>query len=321
MRNVLDCVFGKATKLSRFGSSSGERLIRSLKVAELCEKAGLIHLIDSEWKWYYLMGYEVENLLSNSKILTIFTFTARHKNVLKILHQTLATAERLNSFIGVNIVAGNKVYLNSSEINRSPLKALTEAIKFIKKNYPETLIFIGAEGLIKTAAQLSIEYDLIPMFILDREFKSNLEYVKDFNKSVKVALYAPYLISRNYPRLLHDILVRLAGYILRRRWIQKELKALGYEPTLEMLKEIVQEKKPLSPKLLSSKLGAFLVNAVAELTIYGEPKDVEEKIKSLVKLGLQYFFGFPIKENEYQISIFGECVNKISSFNMGRAPV
>jgi len=313
VKNVLNYFFGKATKLSRFGPSSGERLLRCLNVAELCNKAGLsTHLIDSEWKWYYLMSYEVEKLLSYSKVLTILTFTARHRNILKILHQTLAVAENLNKIIGVNIVAGNKVYLTSSEINRNLSKALIETIKFIKKNYPKILVFIGAEGLIKTAAQLAAEYELIPMLILDREFKSNLEYIKDVDKTIKTALYAPYLISKNYPRLLHDILVRLAGYILRRRWVQKELKALGYEPSLTMLKEIVQEKKPLSPKLLSSKLGTFLVNAVADLTIYGEHKEVKEKIKDLMKLNLQYFFGFPIKENEYQILAFGECVNELT---------
>lgn len=305
--------FGKATKLSRFGPSSGERLARSLKATELCDKAGLsAHLIDSEWKWYYLMRYEVEKLLFHSKVLTILTFTARHRNVLKILHQTLAAAESLNKSIGINIVAGNKVYLTSSEINRNPSKALIEAAKFIKKNYPDTLVFIGAEGLIKTVTQLAAEHNLIPMLILDREFKSNLDYIRDFDKSIKVALYAPYLISKNYPRLLHDILVRLAGYILRRRWVQKELKALGYEPSLNMLKEVVQEKKPLSPKLLSSKLGAFLVNAVADLTIYGEPKEVKEKIENLMRFDLEYFFGFPIKENEYQILTFGECINELT---------
>jgi hypothetical protein len=309
----LNRFFGKATKLSRFGPSSGERLARSLKATELCDKAGLsAHLIDSEWKWYYLMRYEVEKLLFHSKVLTILTFTARHRNVLKILHQTLAAAESLNKSIGINIVAGNKVYLTSSEINRNPSKALIEAAKFIKKNYPDTLVFIGAEGLIKTVTQLAAEHNLIPMLILDREFKSNLDYIRDFDKSIKVALYAPYLISKNYPRLLHDILVRLAGYILRRRWVQKELKALGYEPSLNMLKEVVQEKKPLSPKLLSSKLGAFLVNAVADLTIYGEPKEVKEKIENLMRFDLEYFFGFPIKENEYQILTFGECINELT---------
>ncbi|MEM3733183.1 MAG: hypothetical protein QXK81_06730, partial [Candidatus Bathyarchaeia archaeon] len=71
--------------------------------------------------------------------------------------------------------------------------------------------------------------------------------------------------------------------------------------------------KPLSPELLSSKLGVFLVNAVADLTIYGEPKDVKEKIENLMKLfDIKYFFGFPIKENEYQILTFGECVNELT---------
>lgn len=311
---ILNRFFGKATKLSRYGSSSGERLARSLKAAELCDKAGLsTHLIDSEWKWYYLLRYEIEKLLSFSKVLTILTFTARHRNILKILNQSLAAAKSLNKPVSVNIVAGNKVYLTPAEINRNSSKALIESIKFIKRNYPETLIFIGAEGLIKTATQLAAEYNLIPMLILDKELKNNLEYIKDFDKSINVSLYAPYLISRNYPRLLHDILVRLAGYILRRRWVQKELKALGYEPSLTMLKEVVQEKKPLSPELLSSKLGVFLVNAVADLTIYGEPKDVKEKIENLMKLfDIKYFFGFPIKENEYQILTFGECVNELT---------
>ncbi|MEM3867103.1 MAG: hypothetical protein QXL69_06935, partial [Candidatus Bathyarchaeia archaeon] len=121
----MNCFFGKATKLSRYGSSSGERLARSLKAAELCDKAGLsTHLIDSEWKWYYLLRYEIEKLLSFSKVLTILTFTARHRNILKILNQSLAAAKSLNKPVSVNIVAGNKVYLTPAEINRNSSKAL-----------------------------------------------------------------------------------------------------------------------------------------------------------------------------------------------------
>lgn len=303
--------FGKATKLSRYGPSSGERLARALRAAELCRKAGIqSHLIDSEWKWYYLMVHEAETLLANSKILTIFTFTARHGNALRILRQTLSAANDLGS-VGLNIVAGNKAYLNPNEIRKSPYKALLKAIKFVKRNYPEMKVFVGAEGLIKTAARLSVEYGLIPMLILDKELKRNLEIVKGFDKNMEIALYAPYLISRNYPRLLHDILFRLAGYILRRRWVQEELKALGYEPSLAMLKAVVQEKEPLSPKLLSSKLGAFLLRAVSDLTIYGDLEDVKEKIRKILKLGVNYLFGLPIKENEHQILAFGECVNDV----------
>ncbi|HID16890.1 TPA: hypothetical protein EYP26_01200 [Candidatus Bathyarchaeota archaeon] len=306
-------LFGKVTKLSRYGPSSGERLTRALRTAELCQKAGIqSHLIDSEWKWYYLMLHEAETLLTNSKILTIFTFTARHSNALRILRQTLSAAADLDS-VGLNIVAGNKAYLDLNEIRKSPSKALLKAIKFVKKNYPEIKVFVGAEGLIKTSAQLSVEYGLVPMLILDKELRRNLEIVKEFDKNMEIALYAPYLISRNYPRLLHDILFRLAGYILRRRWVQVELKALGYEPSLAMFRAVVQEKKPLSPKLLSSKLGAFLLRAVSDLTIYGDQKNVKEKIRKILKLGIDHFFGLPIKENEYQILAFGECVNDLNA--------
>ena len=302
---------GKATKRSRYGVISKNLKERTLKSAELCKKAGLsFHVIDSEWKWNYLLSYETRELMNYSKgLITVLTFSTRHINSLRLIKQSLDSIQDFKWF-ALNLVVGNKAYLNWREIRRPALRTLIDAIKFVRKRYNDLQIFIGTEGIMKSAIQLVSEYDLIPFLLFDKNLKENILTIHDNFRNKKLALYVPFFISKNYPRILNDILDRLAGYILRRKWVQEELKKLGYDPTLETIKLIIQDKKPLSPEFTKGKLGNFLKEATTKLVIYGDIEEVTERIKSLMRDGIDIIIGLPVKENEEQIISFGTCIKK-----------
>ncbi|MEM2895978.1 MAG: hypothetical protein QXG01_00115 [Candidatus Bathyarchaeia archaeon] len=278
---------GKATKRSRYGVVSKNQRERTLKSAELCKKAGLsFHVIDSEWKWNYLLSYETKELIEYSKgLITVLTFSTRHINSLRLIRQSLNSIQNLEGF-ALNLVVGNSAYLNWREARRPALRTLIDAIKFVRKRYSDLQIFVGTEGLMNSAPQLASEYDLIPFLLFDRNLEESISKIHDHFKDKKLALYVPFFISKNYPRMLNDILDRLAGYILRRKWVQEELKKLGYDPTVTTIKLIIQDKKPLSPEFAKGKLGGFLKEATTKLVIYGGMDEVTKRIKSIIKSGI-----------------------------------
>jgi len=303
---------GKATKRTRFGRVWKSQSEGTLRSGEFCVKAGLnYHIIDSEWKWHYLMPYEVEKLVNSSKgLLTVLTFSSRHHGVLRLLDRTVNALTNRENF-GLNLVAGNKAFLDWREVRRPPKMTLVDSIKFVRRCF-DGEVFIGTEGLVKTAAELAVEYNLIPFLLLDKNLEENLTIVKDIVGKRDIAVYVPFLISKNYPRLLNDVLYRLAGYILRRKWVQEELKKLGYDPMHPKIRAIGQEKRPLTSDLMTEKLSSFLKSAARVLTIYGDADAVAERITLLKKLGVNIVVGLPIKENEQQILSFGDCVVRVA---------
>jgi len=285
---------------------------RTIWSAELCSKAGLsYHLIDAEWKMFYMMPYEAQELVAHSKGLeTIIAFSTRHSNSLKLLNQTISSIGTRG--IGLNLVVGNPAYLSSREIRRPCFRTLVDIVKFVRQRFEDLPVFVGTEGLGIQAAELCVEYDLIPFLLLDKGLEEEIAMVKDAMGRENAALYAPFLVSRNYPRLLRDILYRLAGYIMRRRWVKEELKKMGYDPTASALRAVIQEKRPLSSSFIESDLGAFLKEAASYLTMYGDVDMVAGKVGDLRKLGIMTLIGFPIKESAEQVLLLGKCASKIA---------
>jgi len=302
---------GKATKRSRYGLVAEDRTKRTLISMKLCSKAKLkYHVIDSEWKWHYLMSHEVQELVNQSnEIVTILTFSSRHVNSTRILRQSLETLNETDR-IGVNLVIGNDSFLSDEELSSPPLRSLEHLIKFVRRRFPNVRAFIGTEGIASSAVDLISEYDLIPFLLLDKDLKKSKNVIEDNIGEKDFAIYVPYLISENYPRLFHDILYRLAGYFMRRRWIQRKLRELGYNLDFPVLKEVLQEKKPLSTSFINSKLGIFLKEVASILTVYGDVEEVTERIRQFRKLGFKIIIGLPIKENEEQIESFGKCMER-----------
>jgi len=304
--------FGKATKRSRYGPFSKDRMRRTVWSANVCSKAGLhYHLIDSEWKKFYMLPYEAQDLVVHSQDLkTIFTFSTRHTNCLSLIKQTVNTVGTDN--ICLNLVAGNPAYLGSRELRRSSLRTLISAVKFVRKNYEDIRVFVGTEGLSSRIIELCMEYDLTPFLLLDRGIEEEVPRIEGVLKNREVGLYFPFMISENYPRLLRDILYRLSGYIMRRRWVRNEILKMGYDPSVSTLKAVIQEKKPLSSKFIESDLGTFLKEAASNLTIYGDQDRVIKTLRALRKIGITTMMGLPIKENEEQILQLGECNRRIT---------
>jgi hypothetical protein len=302
---------GKATKRARLGKITASIARGTLRSAQFCIASGLkYHIVDAEWKMSYLHDDEVTDLLeiSDPSITTILTYSTRHSYCERNLRQAWTGASGFEKF-GFCLVAGNAAFLDADERRRPLARTICEAVKTIKKNCEGREVWVGTEGVLRLATELAIKYDLTPFLLFDKSLESNIESLRDHGFTRDFAVYVPFYISANARRVLRDVLYRLSGYMLRRRWVREEAKKLSYDLSLPLLRSLVQEKRPLSKKLMKSSLGALLAEAAGSLSVFGDPEAVEERLRSIVRLGPKVVVGLPIKESEDQISAFSACLN------------
>jgi hypothetical protein len=239
----------------------------------------------------------------------VLSYAAKHLNSLTILRQAIQAAQG-GAPIAVNIVAGNRAYLDWREMRRPTARAVTDAVRFVRRLAPTLPMFIGTEGTLLLATRLAAEHDLLPFFLLDRELPQEMAQMREQAHPRAIAVYVPFLISANYPRLLRDVILRLSGYIFRRPWVQARLQAQGYAAGPQTIRAIAQEKKPLPPEVLDSDFGALLREAANTLAIYGEPAQVRTRLRALRKAGADILIGLPIKESEEQTFAFSQCLRE-----------
>jgi len=257
----------------------------------------------------YLLDDEVRDLLqiSDQETITILTYSARHSYCERNIRQALAGASGHDNF-GVCVVAGNSAYLDVDEQRRPLTRAIHEAIKFAEKNCAGREVWIGTEGILRLAAELALQHRLRPFLLLDKAMESNIHFLRDSGVDEDIAVYVPYYVSSNPRRVLHDVLYRLSGYMLRRKWVREEATRLNCSLSLPLLRSLIQEKRPLSKKLMKSPLGALLTDAATSLSVFGDERRVAERLRDIARLGPRIIVGLPIKESQDQVLAFGRCL-------------
>jgi len=302
---------GKSTKRARLGKITASIARGTVRSAEFCISSGLkYHVVDAEWKINYLHDDEVTDLLevSDPSVTTILTYSTRHSYCERNIRQARMGASGFQKF-GLCLVAGNAAYLDADERRRPLAKTVREAVKTVKREREDREVWIGTEGVLRLATELAIEYELTPFLLFDRSLESNIQSLRDRGFAGDFAVYVPFYVSANRRRVLHDVLYRLSGYMLRRKWVREEAKRLNYDLSLPLLRGLVQEKRPLSKKLMESPLGTLLREAAGSLSVFGDPGVVEERLRGIARLGPKVIVGLPIKESEDQISAFSRCLN------------
>ena len=306
---------GKATKRTRLGRITASIAHGTLRSAQFCVASGLnYHIVDAEWKMNYLHDDEVTDLLeiSDPSITTILTYSTRHSYCERNIRQARMGASGFEKF-GLCLVPGNAAYLDTDERRRPLARTIREAVKSVRKNCEDREVWIGTEGVLRLATELAAEYNLTPFLLLDKNLEKNIESLRDRGFTGDFSTYVPFYISSNRRRVLHDVLYRLSGYMLRRKWVREEAKRLNYDLSLPLLRSLVQEKRPLSKKLMKSPLGMLLAEAADSLSVFGDPQGVEERLRGIAKLGPKVIVGLPIKESEDQISAFSRCLKSAAS--------
>lgn len=303
---------GKASKRSKFGATSGEKLARTIWATKLCEKAGLrYHVIDSELKMNYLMGHEVKKVIEpEQNVVTVLTFASRHINSIRIMRQCLRSVPGTDR-LAVCVVAGNRAFLDWRELRRPVRRSLVDFLKWLRGRHADIQTFVGTERIEGVSIELARKFDAVPFLLLDNSLKDTAKKFRENIGTGSLAVYVPFIVSENYQRIFQDMLTRMLGYFLRRRWVQEEVKLRRLGPELERLKLVMQERQQIRAERLSPGLLEVMKEASEALTVYGSPEVVTRRLRQIHQAGCNVIVGLPIKEDSQQTLTFGECLRKI----------
>jgi uncharacterized FAD-dependent dehydrogenase len=242
----------------------------------------------------------------NPMLKTIITISVRHVGSKRMIRYLMEVAEKHEN-VGLNLVAGNKVYLTAREQERSAVKTITKAIKFVKKNWKDAMVFVGTEGLLKTVSRLVYEYDVTPFLLLDRNLEADISRIRERNGKCSIAVYAPYFVFAEGCDASYDVISRLLDYALRRSWVQESLTKEGYDP--KRILELFQ-KDPSHIK--HQNLKEILKSITQKLSIFGDEQTISQTLQTLKEVSI--IAGLPIKEEERQIKEFARIIQKLNGF-------
>lgn len=280
-----------------------------LEIAKWCAETGLrYHVFDSEWKENYLSMEELEKLLDyseslNFEMVNVITVSVRHFGSMKIIKKLLKLSEKYGN-LGLNFVAGNKVYLTTKERKRSAAKLLTKAVKLAAEHLEGKAIFVGVEGLVNTVARLVSNYEVTPFLLLDRNLEENVSKMRNMNNGCFVAIYAPFLVFDGENNTSCEVLRRMLDYALRRKWIQETLRNEGYD--LSQVHGILDAKQENSSSVQCQKLKKILIDAIRRLSIFGDRKTISQTIQNLKEINV--IIGLPMMEEEKQVKEFANII-------------
>lgn len=278
-----------------------------------CAEAGLnYHIIDAEWKKNYLSAEELETLLAyseslNPELKTIITISVRHFDSISRINNLMKLSKR-HPNLGLNLVAGNKVYLTEREQKRPTINLLIKAIESARKNSENIPIFVGAEGLVSVVSKLVSDYEITPFLLLNRNLEAEINKIWEINNECCVAVYTPYLVFADRNDGSHEVVVRLLDYALRRRWIRENLLKDRYDPN--QVHQLLGGRQENCRQIRCQKLKKTLVGMMRKISIFGNEKTVGQTLKTLKKVSI--VGGLPIKEEKRQVKKFAAIIQGIN---------
>lgn len=304
---------GKATKRSRFGSKLADQRESTLITSMVCEKANLrYHVLDSECTEHYLQPDEITQLASRTSTLqTVLTLSSRHSYSNHYLMQ-VAPLLRKSPNISLSLVAGNPSYLNLEEAKSNPADTLADLVVVARKLLPEKEIFVGTEGLLNASLALAENHDLNPFFLFDRSLEPSLLRARRELPKARIAVYVPYLVSKQGENPAYEILTSLGSYIVRRRWVQVRMVENGHEPNVESVRRLLEHSKKAGDALEEQDLGRLLMDCARKLAIYGSTLEVMEGFQMLFEKGVGVIIGSPLRDCEEQVIALGQCLSLAS---------
>jgi len=262
-------------------------------------------VIDSEWKRNYLSLEELEYLLKysenlNLELKTVITVSVRHYNSLKYIKGLAKLRERYSN-LGLNLVAGNRLYLTEKEQKRPIAKLLKKAVKLAVKIFNDTEVFVGTEGVINIVSKLAAEHEIIPFLLMDKNLEEQITKIKTINKNGIIALYTPFLIFSKEDSDLNGM-IQLADYALRRKWVRKYLTRKGHN--FNQIQALFKEKKK-APNMKHQSMETLL-HVFKELSIFGDMQTISRHLERLREVNI--IIGFPLREEESQVRHFAEVL-------------
>lgn len=248
-----------------------------------------------------------ENL--NPKLKTIVTVSVRHVDSMKRIKCIMKVAENHDN-VGLNLVAGNKVYLTKRELERPIIKTLMRAVNFVTRRFEDNAIFVGVEGMTNTISKLISEYEITPFLLLDRSLKADIDKIRKIKSECPMAIYAPYLVFTDGNDASDEIINRLLDYALRRKWVQETLMEKGYDSN--QVYALLQRGQKENSQTQHQRLKETLTGIIGQLSIFGNEQTINRTLQMLREADI--IVGLPVKEEEGQVKQFASIIKNFNGF-------
>jgi hypothetical protein len=238
-----------------------------------------------------------------TNLTTVLTVNARHycafditKDYAKII------CEHQNA--GLCFVAGNPVYLTEEEHRLDTKSRIRQLVKEARLVLPSATIFVGSEGFLDLASELSARYSVIPFILLDGSIQDQLSKLRA--NSNGAAVYCPSYLAK----ATDEMLIQSFGqYALRRRWVREELRKEGLR--ISEVRSQIANAQPLG-----NSAGRVLTEAIRKLALCDEAQ-VQETFDRFPSIGVRYAAVLQANEGTEETERLSGVVRKFPVFDSG----
>ena len=237
-----------------------------------------LHVIDSERLEDDISLSLFDEMLSLSEELggavPVMTIPVRRSDYPERLVECVEVLSQHNMG-GVCIVAGNPAYLSVEERRRGAKALLIDAAERLDRllmGRGAYVAMVGTENVERTAAYVASRYRITPFTLLDSSREGEVRWFREVT-GMPVAVYVPYHVGPNIPE---HALARARAYAARR---------MG-----DGVGEEVEEK-------------------IRQVTVMGGEEYVRMRLASLSSKGASAVVGYPLDENEEQLTLLIRSLN------------
>jgi len=253
-----------------------------------------------------MTGTELERILSHceelhSDLKMILTVNARHTAASGIAGE-YGEIMRQHNNAGLCFVAGNRAYLSEDEHDLDAALRIRQLVECGRNQLPDAPIFIGSEGQLGLAAELSSRYSVIPFMLLDGSLEENVATLRSANAGRKTAVYCPCHLGGDASNLVESF----GFYALRRRRVRRNLRKQGFD--------VSKMKSELASGLAPSE-SAALDAAIRELVLCGST-GVWRGLRQLSLIGVDYAAFLIGEQNVRAMDDFSQVLEQFNKLNV-----
>ena len=213
----------------------------------------------------------------DTNLTTILTLNARHLVAFEILREYVEVISQHGN-AGFCFVAGNPVYLSEEEKQLDARSRMREFVTDARTRLESTPIFIGSEGQLELAVELSAKYATIPFMLMSSSVQDQVSRALSNDACNSVGVYCPYLFSENGPN--ESQIETLGQYALRRKWVKQSLRRVGVKPS-EVRTQITSGERLAEPSR------QILIDAIRTLALC-DIGDFHDRLRKFSSIGVRY---------------------------------
>ena len=202
--------------------------------------------------------------------------------------------------ISFRLTAGTPAYLEEEEKEKDPETEIVKVLEYILKRC-DTELFVSSEEMPEMIRYLVLEYDITPMFYLNKNVLQRAESI--FNDGEPIIIHAPFTIDVPLEHAFNGIY----PYMINIKNVVGELVVNDVE--VEKLESQVLMRLNVW-STLSENLKTLLSEKMMHVSLGQKDEELLEKFRKMVKSGVWCVIGAPFDMEIDQVRKFAKIFEK-----------